>query len=163
MSEENMLAYAVKQNEIDYNAKNLVLLQAQLINKNGDGHVMVEKVSKNANTYAAGKYYIPGVAMHFGEHPEEAGHRILTEELEVEDREIVSIGSQSHYDKEKERWYVLFLFKTKEPFTSEEMKNTCEDIDELVYIDLEIANSENSTQGLKDIREAMKVPGKTYI
>ena len=34
------------------NAKNLVLLQAQLINKNGDGHVMVEKVSKNANTYA---------------------------------------------------------------------------------------------------------------
>ena len=43
------------------------------------------------------------------------------------------------------------------------MKNTCEDIDELVYIDLEIANSENSTQGLKDIREAMKIPGKTYI
>ncbi len=158
-----MLAYAVKQNEIDYNAKNLVLLQAQLINKNGDGHVMVEKVSENADTYAAGKYYIPGVAMHFGEHPEEAGHRILTEELEVEDREIVSIGSQSHYAKEKDRWYVLFLFKTKEPFTSEEMKNTCEGIDELVYIDLESANSENSTQGLKDIREAMKIPGKTYI
>ena len=96
MSDENMLAYAVKQKEIDYNEKNLVLLQAQLINKNDDGHVMVEKVSKNANSYAAGKYYIPGVAMHFGEHPEEAGHRILTEELEVADREIVSIGSQSH-------------------------------------------------------------------
>ena len=75
----------------------------------------------------------------------------------------MSIGSQSHYYKEKERLYVLFLFKTKEPFTSEEMKNTCEDIDELVYIDLEIADSDNSTQGLKDIREAMKVPGKTYI
>ena len=163
MSEENMLAYAVKQKEIDYNEKNLVLLQAQLISKNDDGHVMVEKVSKNANSYAAGKYYIPGVAMHFGEHPEEAGHRILTEELEVEDREIVSIGSQSHYDKEKERWYVLFLFKTKEPLTSEEMKNTCEGIDELVYLDLEDANIENSTQGLLDIREAMRNPGKTYI
>ena len=83
--------------------------------------------------------------------------------LEVEDREIISIGSQSHYDKEKERWYVLFLFETKEPFASEEMKNPCEDIDELVYIDLEIADSENSTQGLKDIREAMKTPGKTYL
>ena len=57
-----MLAYAVKQKEIDYNEKNLVLLQAQLINKNDDGHVMVEKVSKNANSYAAGKYYIPDTA-----------------------------------------------------------------------------------------------------
>jgi len=43
------------------------------------------------------------------------------------------------------------------------MKNPCDGIDELVYIDLEIADSENSTQGLKDIREAMKVPGRTYI
>ena len=51
---------------------------------------MVEKVSKDAGGYAAGKYYIPGVALKFGEHPVEAGHRILTEELEVEDREIKS-------------------------------------------------------------------------
>ena len=43
------------------------------------------------------------------------------------------------------------------------MNNPCEGIDELLYLDLEIANSENSTQGLKDIREAMKIPGKTYI
>ena len=34
MSDENILAYAVKQKEIDYNAKDLILLQAQLINKN---------------------------------------------------------------------------------------------------------------------------------
>ena len=71
MSNENILAYAVKQKEIDYNAKNLILLQAQLINKNEDGHVMVEKVAKDTDSYAAGKYYIPGVAMQFGEHPEE--------------------------------------------------------------------------------------------
>ena len=49
------------------------------------------------------------------------------------------------------------------PLTSEEMKNPCEGIDELLYLDLEEGNTENSTQGLKDIREAMKVPGKTYI
>ena len=103
MSNENTLAYAVKQNEIDYNAKNLVLLQAQLINKNENGHVMVEKVSKDADSYAAGKYYIPGVAMEFGEHPEEAGHRILTEELEISDRKINSVGSQSQNDEEKDR------------------------------------------------------------
>ena len=162
MSNENTLAYAVKQNEIDYNAKNLILLQAQLINKNENGHVMVEKVSKDADSYAAGKYYIPGVAMEFGEHPEEAGHRILTEELEIKDRDINSVGSQSHYDEEKDRWYILFLFETNEPLTEEEMKNPCEGIDELLYLDLETANSENSTQGLKDIREAMKIPGKTY-
>ena len=119
MSNENTLAYAVKQNEIDYNANNLVLLQAQLINKNENGHVMVEKVSKDADSYAAGKYYIPGVAMEFGEHPEEAGHRILTEELEVDDRDINLIGSQSHYDEEKSRWYVLFLFETNEMFFAE--------------------------------------------
>ena len=124
---------------------------------------MVEKVSKDADSYAAGKYYIPGVAMHFGEHPEEAGHRILTEELEVDDRDITLIGSQSHYDDERSRWYVLFLFETNELLTNEEMKNPCEGIDELLYLDLEEGNAENSTQGLKDIREAMKIPGKTYI
>jgi len=163
MSNENILAYAVKQKEIDYNEKDLVLLQVQLINKNKDGHIMVEKVAKDADSYASGKYYIPGVAMKFGEHPEEAGHRILTEELEVKDREITLIGTQSHFDEEKDRWYVLFLFETNQPLTEEEMNNPCEGIDELLYLDLEIANSENSTQGLKDIREAMKVPGKTYI
>ena len=163
MSNENILAYAVKQKEIDYNAKDLVLLQAQLINKNENGHIMVEKVSKDADSYAAGKYYIPGVAMQFGEHPEEAGHRILTEELEVKDRDINLIGSQSHYDEEKARWYVLFLFETNKPLSDEEMKNPCKGIDELLYLNLEEANMENSTQGLKDIREAMKIPGKTYI
>ena len=163
MSDENILAYAVKQKQIDYEAKDLVLLQAQLINKNENGHIMVEKVSKDAESYAAGKYYIPGVAMKFGEHPEEAGHRIITEELELNDREIKLVGSQSHYDEERKRWYVLFLFETPEPLTQNEMKNPCEGIDELLYLDLEEANSENSTQGLKDIREAMKVPGKTYI
>ena len=57
----------------------------------------------------------------------------------------------------------MFLFETNEPLTEEEMNNPCEGIDELLYLDLETANSENSTQGLKDIREAMKRPGKTYI
>ena len=42
MSDENILAYAVKQKQIDYEAKDLVLLQAQLINKNENGHIMVE-------------------------------------------------------------------------------------------------------------------------
>ena len=63
----------------------------------------------------------------------------------------------------KEKDGMLFLFETPEPLTEDEMKNPCEGIDELLYLDLEEANSENSTQGLKDIREAMKVPGKTYI
>ena len=43
------------------------------------------------------------------------------------------------------------------------MDNPCEVIDELLYLNLEDATEENSTQGLRDIREAMKVPGKTYI
>ena len=52
MSNENILAYAVKQKEIDYNAKDLVLLQAQLINKNENGK------SKNANNENATTYKI---------------------------------------------------------------------------------------------------------
>jgi len=163
MSSENNLAYAVKQSEIDYNAENLILLQAQLINRNDKGHVLVEKIPADSGTYSAGKYYIPGVAMKFGEHPEEAGHRILTEELEISDREISLIGSQSHDDDERKRWYVLFLFETNEPVTKEEMDNPCEGIDELLYFDLENATSDNSTQGLLDIREALKNPGKTYL
>jgi|TARA_B110000438_G_scaffold220586_1_gene213694 ADP-ribose pyrophosphatase YjhB (NUDIX family) len=162
MSSENNLAYAVKQSEIDYNAENLILLQAQLINRNDKGHVLVEKIPADSGTYSAGKYYIPGVAMKFGEHPEEAGHRILTEELEISDREISLIGSQSHDDDERKRWYVLFLFETNEPVTKKEMDNPCEGIDELLYFDLEKATSDNSTQGLLDIREALKNPGKTY-
>ena len=160
---ENIKAYAVKQDNINYDEENLVMLQAQLINKNYVGKVMVEKVSKDAESYAAGKYYIPGVAVNFGEHPVEAGHRILTEELEVKDREIKYVSTQSHWNDERKHWYVLFIFETLEPLTEEEMKNTCDGIDELVYIDLEDATIENSTQGLIDIREAMRNPSKTYI
>ena len=160
---EEVKAYAVKQNVVDYDAENLVMLQAQLINKDYVGRVMVEKVSKDAQSYAAGKHYIPGVAMKFGEHPVEAGHRILTEELEVEDREIRYVSTQSHWNDERKHWYVLFLFETVDPLTEEEMKNTCDGIDELVYFDLEDATIENSTQGLIDIREAMRNPSKTYI
>ena len=160
---EEIRAYAVKQDVVDYDAENLVMLQAQLINKDYVGRVMVEKVSKDAQSYAAGKHYIPGVAMKFGEHPVEAGHRILTEELEVEDREIRYVSTQSHWNDERKHWYVLFLFETVDPLTEEAMKNTCDGIDELVYFDLEDATIENSTQGLIDIREAMRNPGKTYI
>jgi len=160
---ENIKAYAVKQNTINYDEENLVMLQAQLINKDYVGKVMVEKVSKDAGSYAAGKYYIPGVAVNFGEHPVEAGHRILTEELEVQDREIKYVSTQSHWNDERKHWYVLFIFETVEPLTEEEMKNTCEGIDELLYIDLEDASTENATQGLIDIREAMRNPSKTYI
>ena len=161
--DEETRAYAVKQDVVNYDAENLVMLQAQLVNRDYVGRVMVEKVSKDSQSYAAGKYYIPGVAMKFGEHPVEAGHRILTEELEVEDREIRYVSTQSHWNDEKKHWYVLFIFETVDPLTEEEMKNTCDGIDELVYFDLEDATIENSTQGLIDIREAMRNPGKTYI
>ena len=160
---ENIKAYAIKQNTINYDEENLVMLQAQLINKDYVGKVMVEKVSKDTGSYAAGKYYIPGVAVNFGEHPVEAGHRILTEELEVKDREIKYVSTQSHWNDERKHWYVLFIFETIEPLTENEMKNTCEGIDELLYIDLEYATTENATQGLIDIREAMRNPSKTYI
>ena len=160
---EEIRAYAVKQDVVNYDAENLVMLQAQLVNRDYVGRVMVEKVSKDSQSYAAGKHYIPGVAMKFGEHPVEAGHRILTEELEVEDREIRYVSTQSHWNDERKHWYVLFIFETVDPLTEEEMKNTCDGIDELVYFDLEDATIENSTQGLIDIREAMRNPGKTYI
>ena len=163
MSSENHKAYAIKQKEIDYNERDLLMVQAQLINRNSEGHTLVEKVSKDAGTYSAGKYYIPGVAMKFGEHPEEAGHRVLTEELEIADREIKLVGTQSHWNDEKNHWYLLYLFETVEPISQEEMDNPCEGIDELLYLNLEDATGENSTQGLRDIREAMKIPGKTYI
>ncbi len=161
--DEEIRAYAVKQDVVNYDAENLVMLQAQLVNRDYVGRVMVEKVSKDSQSYAAGKHYIPGVAMKFGEHPVEAGHRILTEELEVEDREIRYVSTQSHWNDERKHWYVLFIFETVDPLTEEEMKNTCDGIDELVYFDLEDATIENSTQGLIDIREAMRNPGKTYI
>ena len=161
--DEEIRAYAVKQDVVNYDAENLVMLQAQLVNRDYVGRVMVERVSKDSQSYAAGKHYIPGVAMKFGEHPVEAGHRILTEELEVEDREIRYVSTQSHWNDEKKHWYVLFIFETVDPLTEEEMKNTCDGIDELVYFDLEDATIENSTQGLIDIREAMRNPGKTYI
>ena len=45
---KDVRAYAVKQDVVDYNAENLMMLQAQLINKDYVGKVMVEKVSKDA-------------------------------------------------------------------------------------------------------------------
>ena len=63
---KDIRAYAVKQDTVDYGAENLVMLQAQLINRDYVGKVMVEKVSNDTGGYAAGKYYIPGVALNFG-------------------------------------------------------------------------------------------------
>ena len=163
MSTPSDMAYAIKQNEIDYDAADLVMMQVHLLNRDNEGRVMVEKISADYSFKSAGKYYIPGVAMKFGEHPEEAGHRILTEELEIEDREIRLIGSQSHWNDEKNHWYLLFHFETAEPLTESEMANTCEGIDELLYLDLEDGTKENATQGLLDIREAMHNPGQTYV
>ena len=68
---ENILAYSIKQKEINYDENDLLLIQAQLVNRNSDGKVMVEKVSPD-NSYYGGKYHIPGIAVRFGEHPEEA-------------------------------------------------------------------------------------------
>lgn len=160
MSSENILAYSIKQKEINYDENDLLLIQAQLFNRNSDGKVMVEKVSPD-NSYYGGKYHIPGIAVRFGEHPEEAGHRILTEELEVSDKKIKLISVQSH-KAENNRWYILFIFES-EPLSDEEISNPCDGIDELLYLDLATANTDNSTSGLIDIREAMKNPGKNYI
>ena len=44
---KDIRAYAVKQDTVDYGAENLVMLQAQLINRDYVGKVMVEKVSKD--------------------------------------------------------------------------------------------------------------------
>lgn len=163
MSTPNDMAYAIKQDEIDYDTADLVMMQAQMINRDAEGRVMVEKISGDYPTASAGKYFIPGVAMKFGEHPEEAGHRILTEELEVEDREIRLTGSQSHWNDEKNHWYLLFLFETVEPLSDAEMASPCEGIEKLLYLDVEDATEENATHGLLDIREAMRNPGQTYI
>lgn len=163
MSTPSDMAYAIKQNEIDYDASDLVMMQVQLLNRDNEGRVMVEKISADYSSASAGKYYIPGVAMKFGEHPEEAGHRILTEELEIKNREIKLIGSQSHWNDEKKHWYLLFHFETTEPLSESEMANPCEGIDELLYLNLEDGTKENATQGLLDIREAMRKPGRTYV
>nr|AIF06662.1 hypothetical protein [uncultured marine group II/III euryarchaeote KM3_194_G04] len=163
MADTNEMAYAIKQNEIDYDTTDLVMMQAQLLNRDANGRIMVEKLSSDYPTAAAGKYYIPGVSMKFGEHPEEAGHRILTEELEIEDRELRLAGTQSHWNDEKNHWYLLYLFETAMPLSAAEMANPCEGIEQLLYIDLEDASDENATHGLLDIREAMHNPGRTYV
>ena len=155
MESENMLAYAVKQNKVDYEVSSLLIMQAQILNRDSDNKVMVEKISES------GKYHIPGVSMKFGEHPEEAGHRVLTEELEVADRDVKLISVQSHIAK-NDMWYILFLFESN-PLTEKEMSNPCEGIDEIIYLDLETADENNSTNGLRDIREAIKNPGKNYV
>ena len=160
MNSENNLAYAIKQKEIDYDEADLLLMQAQIFNKDTSGKVMVEKISKDSH-FAAGKYHIPGVAIKFGEHPEEAGHRILTEELEVSDRNIKLITVQSHIGKNN-KWYILFIFESS-PLTKKEMSNPCEGIDEISYLDLEMMTEDNSSSGLREIRDAFKSPGKNYI
>ena len=41
MSAENHKAYAIKQKEIDYNERDLLMVQAQLLNRNSEGHISV--------------------------------------------------------------------------------------------------------------------------
>ena len=86
---------------------------------------------------------------------------MLTEELEVADRDVKLIDVQSHIG-DKNHWYILFLFES-EPLTEKEMANPCEGIEEILYLDLDAANEDNSTNGLRDIREAIKRPGVNYV
>ena len=163
----NNLAYTIKQKEIDYEAADLTIMQVQILNRRSDGKIMVERIPTHAENRTPphqkqiGKYHIPGISLKFGEHPEEAAHRVLTEELEVADRDVKLIDVQSHIG-DKNHWYILFLFES-EPLTEKEMANPCEGIEEILYLDLDAANEDNSTNGLRDIREAIKRPGVNYV
>ena len=159
MSSNNNLAFAIKQKEINHSVDDLMVVQSQILNRNSDGKIMVEKLP--STDHSKGGFHIPGIMAKYGEHPEDAAHRILTEELEVADRPVRFIDVQSHVG-EKNSWYLIFLFES-DPLSSEELSNPCEGIDELLYVDFNDTNPGNSTRGLIDIKTAMATPGKTYI
>ena len=159
MLSTNNLAFAIKQKEVNHSVDDLMVVQSQILNRDSNGKVMVEKLP--STDHSRGGFHIPGIMLKYGEHPEDGAHRALTEELEVADRPVRLIDVQSHAG-EKNSWYLIFLFES-DPLSSEELSNPCQGIDELLHIDLNDTDASNSTSGVLDIKNAMATPGKTYV
>ena len=137
-----------------------LMVSAFLYQERGPGQVLVEMVDPEFGGPAAGQWYLPGVPLRFNEHPEEAAHRILTEELEVEDRSVRLLRVQSH-KAEHNRWYLMFLYGC-DPLTPDELENPCEGIQELAYRELTSLPEQECSQALRDILAADKVGNSTY-
>lgn len=145
---------------IHSDAANQMMVSAFLYNENANGEVLVEKVDSEFGGPYAGQWYLPGVPLKFNEHPEEAAHRILTEELEVADREVKLLRVQSH-KAEQNRWYLMFLYAS-ENLSDKELAEPCDGIGELTYKDLNSLEREGISGALWDIMEADKVGNQTY-
>ena len=142
MLSTNNLAFAIKQKEVNHSVDDLMVVQSQILNRDSNGKVMVEKLP--STDHSRGGFHIPGIMLKYGEHPEDGAHRVLTEELEVADRPVRLIDVQSHAG-EKNSWYLIFLFENnilhkegiiilhRHKNTDEKMPNYFKLIDERKY------------------------------
>ena len=154
------LAIANMSRDMHHDTQDQVIISSFLYNLNEQGHLLLERVANDFPSQAAGKWHAPGIALKFNEHPEEAAHRILTEELEVADRPLCLLRVQSHHD-DGNRWYLMFLYES-EPLTEEELANPCEGISELAYHDPNKIYMNDVTSAVWDIIEADKIGNRTY-
>jgi len=69
----------------DFKAPDQLHVSAFVFIKNKKGEILLEKVAKDFEGPAAGKWIIPGVILKFGEHPDEAARRVFVEELEIKE------------------------------------------------------------------------------
>jgi len=154
------LAIANLATDMHHDTTDQVIISSFLYNTNADGYILLERVADDFGGPAAGKWHPPGITLKFNEHPEEAAHRILTEELEVDDRPVRLLRVQSHHD-EGNRWYLIFLYES-ESLTKEELANPCEGIAELAYHDLDGLDRIEVTDAVRDIVEADRVGNRTF-
>lgn len=146
--------------DLHHDRNDQIIISSFLYNLDEHGHLLLERVADDFPGQAAGKWHLPGIALKFNEHPEEAAHRILTEELEVEDRPLCLLRVQSHHD-EGNRWYLMFLYES-EPLTEAEMAKPCDGIAEFAFHDLNELYKIEATSAVWDIMNADKVGNRTY-
>ena len=128
--------------------------------RNKQKKILLEKVAKDFEGSAAGKWIIPGVILKFGEHADEAAKRIFTEELEIPLRPLRLHQIQSHLDH-GDHWDLIFIYEC-DPIAASRLAKPAKGIEKLEYHDPRRLPKPLG-YGLKDLLVAEKIRGKTFI
>ncbi len=144
---------------MNFKAPDQLHISSFLFCRNSKHEILLEKVAKDFEGYAAGKWIIPGVVLKFGEHPDEAAERIFTQELEIAERPLTLRQLQSHLDRGG-HWDLIYIYECN-PISESELVKPAKGIEKLEYHDPQKLPKPLG-YGVKDLVEAEKKPGKTF-
>ncbi|MCZ6613877.1 MAG: NUDIX hydrolase [Thaumarchaeota archaeon] len=153
--------YAVLQRmkKHDFNAPDQLHVSSFVFIRNKKGEILLEKIAKDFEGPAAGKWVIPGLVLKFGEHPDEGAKRVFVEELEIKARPFRFYQNQSHLETNG-HWDILYIYES-DAIPESQLRKPAKGIDKFQYYN-PAKLPKPLGYGIKDILMAEKKPGKTF-